>query len=185
MGRLEGLARIGADSPRVLILGSFPSVRSLELGQYYAHDRNHFWVILGLILGFEPSAPYAERIGRLERAGIALWDTIASCEREGSLDQAIRGELPNPIAELVAARSAIERIGLNGGKAADAFLDFLAPELRVGAGRHLAIAESRTWVPGRNILIARLPSTSPVPTQAYRGAADKLPAWSAFISPSL
>ncbi|MEI7781699.1 MAG: hypothetical protein WCJ18_07220, partial [Planctomycetota bacterium] len=74
-------------------------MKSLERAEYYGHGRNQFWTLLGLILGFDPSAPYDERVSRLERAGIALWDVIAACEREGSLDQDIRAELANPLAE--------------------------------------------------------------------------------------
>jgi double-stranded uracil-DNA glycosylase len=179
--RLRGFPPAGAERPRLLILGSFPSVASLEKGEYYGHGRNHFWIILGGLLGFDPAAPYAERISRLARAGLALWDVIASCEREGSLDQDIRGEEPNPLAEYLSARADIARIILNGGKAAESFVSHIAPELP----RLLRIGEALAWTPrfggGRVILATRLPSTSPVPTRAYRAARDKLPAWSAVL----
>jgi hypoxanthine-DNA glycosylase len=81
---------IAADA-RVLILGSFPSEASLAARQYYAHPRNHFWPILGEVLG-EPLArlPYAERLERVKAHRVAIWDTIVACERAGSLDAAIR-----------------------------------------------------------------------------------------------
>lgn len=182
MRLLRGLARAGAESPRVLILGSFPSEKSLWRGEYYGNERNHFWVLLGLLLGFEPSAPYAERLARLERAGIALWDVIASCERKGSLDQDIRGETPNPLAEYIGSRPGIGRLALNGGKAAASFAAHIAPGLR------LSVGETGSWVPAfapeRRILIARLPSSSPVPTRDFRSASDKLRLWSDFIADS-
>jgi TDG/mug DNA glycosylase family protein len=182
MRLLRGLAGVGAESPRILILGSFPSEKSLERGEYYGNERNHFWVLLGRLLGFEPSAPYAERLAYLERAGIALWDMIASCEREGSLDRDIRGETPNPLAEYIVSSPGIGRLALNGGKAAASFVVHVAPELR------LSIGETGSWAPAfapeRRIRIARLPSTSPVPTRDFRSASDKIRLWSDFIADS-
>jgi double-stranded uracil-DNA glycosylase len=188
MAQLRGFSPVGSDKPRILILGSFPSIKSLERGEYYGHGRNHFWTLLGDMLGFDPAAPYTERVSRLERAGFALWDVIGSCEREGSLDQDIRGELPNPLAEYIGLRPTIERVALNGGKAAASFVAHVAPglgqesRLRVMG---LAIGEPLLWSPSfspeRRILVVRLPSSSPVPTRAFRGAQDKLPAWSAML----
>jgi double-stranded uracil-DNA glycosylase len=183
MGRLRGFPPAGAQAPRFLILGSFPSASSLEKGEYYGHERNHFWVLLGLILGFDAGQPYAERLSRLAAAGIALWDLIGSCEREGSLDRDILEEEPNPLHEYIGLRPSIERIGLNGGKAAASFISHLAKGI---PAKGLAIGEILSWrfgsVPERLILVSRLPSTSPVPTRDYRRAADKLPHWSAFLA---
>jgi double-stranded uracil-DNA glycosylase len=183
MGLLRGFPPLGADMPRILILGSFPSVASLERGEYYGHERNQFWTILGAILGFAVDAPYAERVASLERAGIALWDVLGSCEREGSLDQDIRAEVANPLAEFLAARPSIERLGLNGGKAASAFVSHVAPELRRA---DLAIGARVEWpqssAGGGILSVARLPSTSPVPSRDYRRALDKLPLWASFIA---
>ena len=184
MCRLRGFPPAGAEAPRVLVLGSFPSVASLERGEYYGHGRNHFWVLLGLIIGFDPGLPYADRITRLDTAGIALWDLFGSCEREGSLDSDILLEEPNPLSEYIEARPSIRRIALNGGKAAAAFLANQAPERKAGRDG-LAIGETFPWrpifAPGREISVARLPSSSPVPTRDYRRAEDKLPIWSSFI----
>jgi hypoxanthine-DNA glycosylase len=179
---LEGLSPLDSDEPAILILGSFPSVRSLELGEYYGHERNQFWTILGSILGFAVDAAYEDRRAALERAGIALWDVIASCEREGSLDQDIRSERPNPLAEYLRARPSVARLALNGGKAASAFVSHIAPELRKADLAIGALAEWRPpFAPERRIAATRLPSTSPVPSRDYRSALDKLPLWSAFI----
>jgi double-stranded uracil-DNA glycosylase len=182
MAALVGFAPIGSGEPRILILGSFPSVASLERGEYYGHERNQFWAILGSILGFAADAPYGERAAALGRSGIALWDVLASCEREGSLDQDIRAELANPIAEFIAGRPSIGRLALNGGKAFSSFAAQFAPELGKAG---IAIGQRAEWrppsAPDRRILVARLPSTSPVPTRDYRRALDKLPAWSSFL----
>ena len=181
-GRLLGLPPAGSAEPRILVLGSFPSARSLELGRYYGHGRNHFWAIMGTLCGFDPALPYEERLAALAGAGIALWDVIASCEREGSLDRDIRAEEPNAILDYLAGRPRVERLGLNGGKAASA----LARLVAAGLGpRPPAIGEPLDWRPaglaGRSVAVTRLPSTSPVPTRDYRRAEDKLDAWAAFL----
>ena len=90
-GRLRGLAPIVAPNARVLILGSFPSEASLAAGQYYAHPRNHFWPLLAAVLDEPlPTLAYPARLARLKARGVAVWDTIVTCERRGSLDTAIR-----------------------------------------------------------------------------------------------
>jgi len=178
--RLRGLAPLDPALARVLVLGSFPSVRSLEKGEYYGHGRNHFWEILGAVFGSPVPEEYDARRACLARAGIAVWDVIASCERDGSLDRDIRAEYSNPILDFLEARPTILRVALNGGKAADAFVAMIAPELARGGGA-LAISEERSWAPpalgGRSLAVARAPSTSPVPTRDYRKAADKIAAW--------
>jgi len=188
MAVLNGFSPVGSDQPRILILGSFPSVKSLERGEYYGHGRNQFWALLGQIFGFDPSAPYTERLLVLEYSGITLWDVIGACEREGSLDQDIRDELPNPLAEYIRLRPAIERIALNGGKAASSFITHVAPELKHLGGTlatGLLIGEPVMWRPSlasdRRIRVMRLPSSSPVPSRGFRNTFDKLPAWSAIL----
>jgi TDG/mug DNA glycosylase family protein len=181
MARLCGFAPIGAREPRILVLGSFPSVASLAKGEYYGHSRNQFWEIAGHVLGFAPDAPYAERAAALARSAVALWDVIASCEREGSLDEAIRGEAANPLDRFLAERPLIGRIALNGGKAASSFAAAFAPELGpLAIGR--PVAWTPAFAPGRAVSVVRLPSTSPVPTRDYRSSRDKLPLWEAFLS---
>jgi TDG/mug DNA glycosylase family protein len=180
--RLLGLASLDSGGARILVLGSFPSVRSLEKGEYYGHDRNHFWEVLGAVLGRPAPAEYDARRDYLARAGIAVWDVIAACERDGSLDRDIKSEEANPILDFLSARPSILRIALNGGKAAEAFVAMIAPELAVGArAGGLVIGEARVWAPpsleGRRLVVVRVPSTSPVPTRAYKKAADKAAAW--------
>ena len=85
----EGLPPVVGDGARVLILGSFPSERSLEVVQYYANRRNQFWPLLSDVFGFDAEAPYEERIQAVKGHGVALWDVVHSCRRAGSLDAKI------------------------------------------------------------------------------------------------
>jgi hypoxanthine-DNA glycosylase len=101
---LTGLAPLVCPATRVLILGSFPGARSLALQQYYAHPQNQFWKILQAIW---PASPlemginsYENRSDWLLARGLGLWDVYASCERQGSLDTAIRNAVVNDIAGL-------------------------------------------------------------------------------------
>lgn len=88
---LTGLPAVLDEHTRVLILGSFPGEASLHAGQYYAHPRNQFWRLLSAVLNEDLyGRPYEERLGRLLAHRIGLWDVIDICEREGSLDSAIR-----------------------------------------------------------------------------------------------
>ncbi len=114
-----GLAPIGDARARTLILGSFPSEASLVAAQYYGHPRNHFWRLVAGVIG-EPLSemPYAQRVERLQEHRIGVWDVIAHCEREGSLDSAIRAEVANDLAGLLRHWPYVTRIAFNGGKAA-------------------------------------------------------------------
>lgn len=129
-----------------LILGSMPGVASLAAGRYYAHPQNAFWRIMGEVLGIAADAPYGERVLALQRAGIALWDVLASCERPGSLDSAIKrdSEQANDIPGLLAMHTHIKQILFNGGAAEATFR------------RHHAAVLRRP-----DLSFVRLPSTSP------------------------
>lgn len=115
---LTGLAPVVSSATRVLILGSFPGVRSLQLQQYYAHPQNHFWRILEAIWpssahGISASS-YENRSNWLLERGLGVWDVYASCERSGSLDSAIRNAVPNNIAALQLPH--LGAIAHNGGE---------------------------------------------------------------------
>jgi hypoxanthine-DNA glycosylase len=108
-----------------LVLGSFPSAASLAAGQYYAHPRNQFWHILGAVLGERLNElAYAQRLERLLAHAIGLWDVIAVCEREGSLDAAIRNAQRNDVRRVLRRAPRLQRVLLNGqlaGRAAPWF----------------------------------------------------------------
>jgi len=155
-GRKTGLPPVLARDTRVLILGSFPGEASLAARQYYAHPRNHFWPILEHLLD-EPlvDRPYAARLARLKAHRVGLWDAIVACERDGSLDGAIRNALRGEIARVRRAAPAVELVCFNGKTAAR--------------------AEPRWRAAGYATLV--LPSSSPAYT---RPLPEKLSAWRAI-----
>ena len=119
--RLQGLDPVVGPATRLLVLGSFPGVASLQAQQYYGHPRNQFWPILGALWGEDLVAlPYAHRLQRLLAHGLGLWDVYAACEREGSLDSAIRQAEPNDLAGLVRRLPQLQAIAHNGGESAKA-----------------------------------------------------------------
>lgn len=101
---------------KILILGSIPGVKSLEMQQYYAHPQNKFWKIIFELFDENFTEDYMERITILKKHHIAVWDVIDSCERKGSLDSEIKNEEANQIAELVEQHLNIKAIFCNGGK---------------------------------------------------------------------
>jgi len=134
---VRSFAPIAAPDAHTLILGSMPGVASLEAREYYAHPRNAFWPIMGALFSAGSDLPYAERVARLKASGVAVWDVLQACEREGSLDSNIRAELPNDFDSFFAAHPAIRCIGLNGGKAAASFRKHAALYLPSGAEVHV------------------------------------------------
>lgn len=82
----QAFAPLESDNTRVLVLGSMPSQKSLELQQYYGHPQNAFWKIVGVLTGVTHDAEYEQRTRALLDKGVSVWDTIASCHRPGSLD---------------------------------------------------------------------------------------------------
>jgi hypoxanthine-DNA glycosylase len=104
---------------RVLVLGSLPGEESLAQARYYAHPRNHFWRLIGAVIGedLEPLA-YGERLAALRHARVALWDTVGAARRRGSLDGAIRDVEANSLLRLVATLPELRAVGFNGGKSA-------------------------------------------------------------------
>lgn len=92
MTRFTGFAPVFDERSRVLILGSFPSVKSREEGFYYANPHNRFWKIVSSFFGEEIPSGTEKRREFLLRNRIALWDMVSSCEVDGSRDESIRGE---------------------------------------------------------------------------------------------
>ena len=136
--RISGFAPLVGSRPRVLILGSMPSVASLEKSEYYGKPQNAFWRIMGELFAAGPELPYNARVEKLGAAGVAVWDVLASCVRQGSLDSAIdmRTAEVNDIAALLAARPSINSVFFNGRKAQQIFrsrlyrrIELVRPEL--------------------------------------------------------
>jgi double-stranded uracil-DNA glycosylase len=112
---LTGFPAVLHADTRILILGSFPGAASLAAGQYYAHPRNQFWRLLSVLLDEDLVSPvYEQRLARLAAHRIGLWDVIALCEREGSLDTAIRQAQPNDFAALRHQCPQLRRVCFNG-----------------------------------------------------------------------
>ncbi len=155
---LRGLPPIVDAQARILILGSFPSAASLAARQYYGHRQNQFWRLLAALLE-QPltGMDYAAKQAALYHAGIAVWDVYASCEREGSLDSAIRSVRANDFRKLRKLAPSLSRVCFNG-KTAARFAKALS---RLGYATCVA------------------PSTSPAYTLAFE---DKLAAWRAALT---
>ena len=101
--RWQGLAAVADARTRALVLGSFPGLKSLQQQQYYAHPQNQLWPLLQALwpqYAQPPRDDYAGRCEWLLARGLGLWDVYASCEREGSLDSAIRASQVNDFAGL-------------------------------------------------------------------------------------
>ncbi|SDQ38351.1 G/U mismatch-specific uracil-DNA glycosylase [Paraburkholderia fungorum] len=113
---LRGFPPVVAADTHTLILGSFPGEASLAATQYYAHPRNQFWRLLGTVLGEAQlvELAYEERLRRVLAHGIGVWDVLAACEREGSLDAAIRNASPNDFASLRAHAPKLTKVCFNG-----------------------------------------------------------------------
>ena len=104
---------------RLLILGSLPGDASLAAGQYYAHPRNAFWRLVSEVTGRDlVTLSYDDRLTALKAARIGLWDVVASAERPGSLDAAIRRPEAADLRGLVARLPALRAVAFNGGTAA-------------------------------------------------------------------
>lgn len=105
---------ISDDDTAILILGTIPGDRSLEVGEYYGHPQNRFWRAIAAVTGHTTPADYSEKTAMLRRSGIGLWDVARTAVRQGSLDSAIRDEEPNDIAGLLAAHPKIKTVAFNG-----------------------------------------------------------------------
>jgi hypoxanthine-DNA glycosylase len=158
MTRLQGLPPVIGRDTRLVVLGSFPSVASLQAQQYYGHPRNQFWPILSALWGIDLVAmPYARRIAEVQARGLGIWDVYAACRRDGSLDSAIEDPEPNDLASLRRLAPALRALAHNGGESA-----------------RLMTATRALGLP-----VHRLPSTSPA--NASWSFERKLAAWRAVF----
>jgi len=137
---LDGLPPVIDARTRLIVLGSFPGRVSLQTQRYYAHPQNHFWKILAAIWN-QPltDMPYDDRLHAIRHKGLGLWDVYASCEREGSLDSAIRNAALNDLGSLRTRCPQLQAVAHNGGE----------------SFRHARHTQ------GLGVPLYRLPSTSP------------------------
>lgn len=152
----RAFAPLADDRTRVLVLGSLPGDASLKAAQYYAHPQNGFWRLIGVAIGRDLHAmTYPDRVEALRVAGIGLWDVIASAERAGSLDAAIRSPRAADLRGLIAGLPNLKVVAFNGATAAK------------GGRKILAGVEGLTLID--------LPSSSPA--HASRTLAEKAESW--------
>lgn len=111
---------------KILILGSFPSVKSRENQFYYGHPQNRFWKVLAAVFEDEVPSSIEEKINFLHQHHIALWDVIATCEITGSADATITNATPNDIAILL-KKAPIRKICCNGTKSWELFQKYIQP----------------------------------------------------------
>ena len=147
---------------RVLVLGSIPSIASLSKQQYYGHQRNAFWPIMGSLFGAQPTLDYATRKTILMQHHIAVWDVLKSCQRKGSLDQNIDMEsiYMNDFIGLFKQHSTIKQVFFNGAAAETVYIRHVLP---------LVIKDCDY------LRYQRLPSTSPA--HAALNLQQKIAAW--------
>lgn len=146
------------EAPRLLLLGSMPGIQSLQREQYYAHPQNQFWRLLAAALEQDLPVTYEEKRHLLRRNGIALWDVLAHCDREGSLDSNIKNAVPNDIPGFLNRFPSVSKIGFNGQQSFKYF--------------------ERSFGAQINLPVAVLPSTSPAYTIPF---AQKLEPWKTFL----
>ena len=155
---LQGLGPVAGPGTRLLVLGSFPGLASLRAQQYYGHPRNHFWPILAALWQLDLlGLPYDQRLAVARDHGLGLWDIYASCQREGSLDQAIVDPEFNDLASLRQRAPDLQCVAHNGGESARAM----------------------KAVAALGYTVLRLPSTSPA--NASWSFERKLAAWRAVF----
>ena len=116
----------------VLILGSFPSVKSREAAFFYGHPQNRFWQVLAAVCEESVPVTVEEKTALLLRRHIALWDVIASCTITGSSDSSIRDVVPNDLRPILEA-SGLRRIFVNGKTAWRLYEKYIGPELGIPA----------------------------------------------------
>ncbi|MBP4138663.1 DNA-deoxyinosine glycosylase [Flavobacterium geliluteum] len=146
---------IAPDDATVLILGTMPGTKSLEMNQYYGHNQNNFWKFMFAILQEDFSNDYATRKALLLKNKIALWDVLQFCDRIGSLDSAIKNEIANDFELFLHHHHTIETIVFNGQKAATFFKKYVVLK--------------------KNYQLITLPSTSPA--NASKSFQNKLQEW--------
>lgn len=126
------IAPVYNENSNILILGSFPSVKSREQGFFYGHPQNRFWRVLAAVYGNEVPRTIEEKKAFLLRNGVAVWDVIASCEIQGSADSSIKDVVPTDLSEIL-AQAPVRRIYVNGKKAEQLYRKYQAKQTGIEA----------------------------------------------------
>lgn len=166
MSYIHSFAPIESSNARVLILGSIPSAVSIQHQQYYAHPRNAFWKIMGDLADAGPELDYQQRCEALKSRGIALWDVLKCCTREGSLDSGIDNSSikVNDLGSFFESHTDLEAVLFNGAKAEQIFYR----QLKQLVSQH------------PKVTFIRLPSTSPA--HAAKSFSEKLTEWKRAVA---
>ena len=120
------------ENSEILILGSFPSVKSREQSFFYGHPQNRFWKIISNLFGCELPANVEEKTNLILSHHLALWDVIGSCEIIGSADSSIKNVVANDIGEII-KKSKIEKIFVNGKTAEKYYIKYIEPKINIKA----------------------------------------------------
>ena len=128
------------NNSEILILGSFPSVKSRQESFFYANPQNRFWKLMAQLLNESTPKDTNDKIAMLKKHKIALWDVIESCDIVGSSDSSISNVVPVDISQIL-SRANIIKVYANGGKAFELYNKYLYPKTQLE--------------------ITKLPSTSP------------------------
>ena len=120
------------ENSRILLLGSFPSVKSRETAFFYGHKQNRFWKVISAVFDSSEPQTIPEKKAFLIKNGIAVWDVIASCDIEGSADNTIKNVTPNDLS-LILNNAKIEKIFVNGGTAARFYKRYIEPVIGISA----------------------------------------------------
>ena len=152
--RISSFPPVVYQDSEILILGSIPGAKSLEMQEYYAHPQNKFWSIVFELFNEDFTKDYQQKLQILRKNKIALWDVIDSCERKGSLESEIKNETGNDILKLLEDYPNLKIIFCNGQKSYKNLI--------------------KTFEKNIKIPIVALPSTSPLHTISFD---KKLEVW--------
>ena len=130
--QIHTISPVYNEHSRILILGSFPSVKSREAGFFYGHPQNRFWKVLANVFQAEVPGTIEEKKAFLLEHRIAVWDVIGQCEITGSSDNSIRNVVPNPISKILETTK-IEQIFVNGKKAEQLYQRYIYPQTKRNA----------------------------------------------------
>ena len=125
-----GFKPIISANPKLLVLGTMPSVESLNQAFYYAHPRNAFWSIMQSLINM-PINTIEDKIALVDQAGLAVWDVLESCDRVGSLDSAIKSPQANDFESFLENHEKINTICFNGKKAEQLFKRYVLKKQKI------------------------------------------------------